>query len=257
MENICFIISCKYYRNYESYIEHYIENIQKFYKNSFTIIVDNNSKYVDDIKMKIEKYKNVILLDNDTECKFEIGAYKVGIRYLIDNDLVGKYDFYVFSQDTYVIKNKYDFSNLIEKNVTAAAFHAVKYINSVTMKGQFPLFMDPLSKNIIDRLDFNPENREKDILTIFRLCSCNSFVLHYSKIIDFLEIVKDVVITTRYESTCCERFLSPVLYRLNNNIISEIDISCSYDIWTVNIYDDHPDFFVKRYHQKTENTKDI
>jgi len=74
---VCFIISHKYYRNYESYIQYYVDNIQKFYPESLCIIVDNNSTHIDDIINKLNTYNNVIILSNVSLCKFEIGAYKL------------------------------------------------------------------------------------------------------------------------------------------------------------------------------------
>ena len=255
--SICFIISHRYYRNYTSYIKYYIDNIIKFYENPLILVIDNNSKYISDIIEILKDYLEVKILINDTDCKFEIGAYKVGINYLMDNNLIQKYDFYVFSQDTYVIKNKYDFNNLVNNNITATAFYAY---TSLPTSLKFGYFYSPISKKIIDNLNFDPKNREYDIINTFNLCSCCSFVLHYLKITEFLDIVKDVVITTRFESECSERFLSPILYRLNNNKISEIsnELLQPYNVYTVNIIDDNvPNFFIKKFQQKNENTEDI
>ena len=85
---IVFIIAHRYTRGYESYLKYYINNILSFYKNPLIIAVDNNSKHKDDIFDDIKNIDNVILLDNYIKCKFELGAYQVGFRYLLDN----KYD---------------------------------------------------------------------------------------------------------------------------------------------------------------------
>ena len=52
---LCFIIAQKYYRNYKTYIQYFVDNIQEFYPGSLCIIVDNNSIHINDI---IVKFKN-------------------------------------------------------------------------------------------------------------------------------------------------------------------------------------------------------
>ncbi len=44
-------------------------------------------------------------------------------KILSENNLIDIYDFVVFSQDTYVLKNKYDFDIFVENNVTAETVH--------------------------------------------------------------------------------------------------------------------------------------
>ena len=51
MNKLCFIISHKYYKSYKSFIKYYVDNIKKFYPNSFILIVDNNSENLEDIKI--------------------------------------------------------------------------------------------------------------------------------------------------------------------------------------------------------------
>jgi rRNA-processing protein FCF1 len=111
-----FIIAQKYYRGHVSYVKHYVENILEFYgENCKIIIVDNNSNYPEDIWETLPKNKNIILLTNDIECKFELGAYQVGINYVIENNLLDHYDYYVCTQDNFIIKNKLDFNSLFNE----------------------------------------------------------------------------------------------------------------------------------------------
>jgi hypothetical protein len=252
--SVCFIIAHKYYRNYESYIQIYVDNILKFYKDSLCIIVDNNSKYIEDIINKLKDYKNVIILSNDSQCKFEIGAYKVGIYDLIEKNLLNKYNYVVFSQDTFVLKSKYDFNELVINNDKALPFHACLQIPPIS---QHSYFHHPHSLNILKKIHLD------DKIDLLRMCWCNSFILHNSKIMEFLEITKDLIITNRYESECSERYLSGILYYLNNYKLANVyschkDGTLSYNFFTVCIktYENDIYPFVKRFQRKTEHTVD-
>lgn len=249
MNNLCFIISHRYYRNYQSYIKYYVDNINIFYKNSLILIIDNNSKYLDDIKTLLNNYTNVIILVNNTECKFEIGAYKVGINYIINNNLLENYDYYIFTQDNFILKNKFDFNILLNNNTKACALNTFtkgkeEYYNEITL-------------NILRKI--NLENRIDELT----LCWCCSFILNKSIVIDFLNITKDIIITYRTESCFSERYLSGILYYLNNYIMTSIDgdielHNLKYNCWTVNLIEDNiPErFFVKKVQQKNEHTLD-
>jgi len=256
MENykLCFIIAHRYYRNYKSYMKFYVENINKFYKNSLIIIVDNNSKYFDDIKKLLNNYENIIFLINNSECKFEIGAYNVGINYIINNNLIEKYNYYIFSQDTFVLKNKCDFNNLSNNNILACAFN---HLENIPYDCNFNIY-DPICINILNKINIY------DKLSNFGLCWCCSFILHNSKVLDYYNIVKYEIITSRFGgSVQSERYLSGILYYLNNNkYISLCGDSSSpsilgYDCWKVDIENNNlPNFFIKTVQQKTENTID-
>ena len=242
---LCFIISHKYYRQYTSYIKYYIDNINNYYENSLILIIDNNSKYIDDIKILFNNYPNVLILINDTECKFEIGAYKLGINYIINNNLLENYDYYIFTQDTFILKNKYDFNILTENNTKACAIHVF-----YPPKEQYE---NPIIMNILIKL--NLQNRLDEL----SLCFANSFILNKSKISPFFEIIKDIVITNRFESECSERYLTGILYYLNDYIMTSIegDISHSiYDFYKIDfINDNFPDKnFLKLMQQKNENS---
>ena len=246
---ICFIISHRYYRNYQSYLKYYIDNINTFYENSLILVVDNNSKYLNDISSLFADYKNVMFLINETICKFEIGAYKVGIRFIYENNLINNYDYYIFTQDNFILKNKFDFNTLTANNTTACA------LNTYT-RGKHEYYYDT-TQRVLAKLNLQ---NSIDKLT---LCWCNSFVLHKSMIFMFFEIVKDIIITVRRDSCCSERYLSGILYYLNNNVMTSIDgdieiHNLKYDCWTVDLLKDNikERFFMKKVQQKTENTPD-
>jgi hypothetical protein len=243
---VVFIIAHKYFRGYDSYIEYYINNIRSFYEESLIIVVDNNSKYKDDIFENLKKYNNVVLLDNNIECKFEIGAYKVGIKYLIENNLLNDYSYCVFTQDNFIIKNKLDFNELKNKNIGACP------INSWD-KQDYAYFN--IWESILNRINLL-NNLDK-----ITFCWCSSFIISTNKVIQFNDYIKDIVINIRSESEASERYLARILYELNNHINYDIDgdimkLKEKYDCWTVNLYEDVPTFFAKKVQQKTENTID-
>ena len=244
---LCFIIAHRYYRSYESYIQYYVDNIQKFYMNSFIIIVDNNSKHINDIKHKLANYSNLVILSNETPCKFEIGAYKVGITYLIDNNLVNNYNFCIFTQDNFILNNKYNFNILNNDGVKACSLVIGDH------RLHFGWLTTPESLHILRKLGL--ENNTNKI----RFCSCNSFILHSSKILDFLNITRDVIIKIRAESESSERYLAAILYVLNNNRDYGLyDVfSLNHDYWNVDLKNNNcTDCFMKKVQQKNEHTKD-
>lgn len=246
MQSICFIIAHKYYRQYPSYLDLYLTNIEKYYDDSFTIVVDNNSKYIDDIRPIIEKHSRVILLINDSQCKFEIGAYKCGIKYINDHDLINRYEYFVFAQDTFVLINKYDFTILRDNGIEACTV------------GSF--YPDGLVPDVIYNV-LNPIGLYNDMDKI-TFCWCCTFVLSKNKINDFLKLVSHVIINERRESCGAERYLARILYELNDHKNFDIDGDCrnlKYDCHTVdilNIDSNIAHYFVKHAQQKTEKTLD-
>jgi hypothetical protein len=225
MENVCFIIAYKYYREYKTYIKYYVDNIQKFYPNALTLIVDNNSRYLnEDIIPQFENYNNLVILINDSECKFELGAYKVGLQYILDKNLSEKYSYYICTQDTFVLKNKYDFNYLTDNNIFACSIIKQDVDHDRSNQELFESILKEI--NMYDCLDK------------IAFCCCNSFILHNSKIAQFVNITKNIVITDKRGSGCSERFLSRILYELNNNeIYSLYHIHELYNPGTIIRYD--------------------
>ena len=247
--NICFVIANKYYRNYPSYIQHYVDNIQKYYNNSLCIIVDNNSKYISDIIDKLKDYKNVIILENNSLCKFELGAYKIGIKYLIQNNLIENYEYFVFSQDTFVLKNKFNFNTFKEHNVVACPIIIGPVGHHIEMLSA------PQSQIVLKRLNLH------NSIDKIAFCWANTFILHKSKLTAFVDITNDIIITKKIETEWCERYIAAILYYLNNyincslNTILNILYTPSYNCHTVDIYDEHlSEYFVKKIHFKSELT---
>jgi hypothetical protein len=253
---VVFIISHKYYRGYESYTEYYIQNIKKFYTESLIIVVDNNSVYKDDIFNNLRKYENVVLIDNNIECKFEIGAYNVGLKYLIDNNLYLKYSYIVLTQDTFIIKNKVDFNSLNEQNITACP------INSYFQDGM----LQHISNGVLESIGLL-NNLDK-----VTFCWCSSFIISTSKCLKLYDYIKNIIIVNRQGSCASERYLARILWELNDYKNNDIDGDIRYlgDVWdgkrnpnpkydchSVNVFDENiKSHFVKRAQQKTETTFD-
>ena len=238
--SILFIIALKYYRNYDTFIKYYVDNIQKFYPNSFTLIVDNNSKYIDDIHNMFNGYDRMKIITNTSIKKMDIGAYLFGIDYLIENNLIDTYDFIVFSQDTYVLKNKYDFNIFIENNIKAATVHS------------WPIGPGSLRKELIEDLHLT------HVVDKITICWCNTFILHKSKILEFKEMMRPIVIFNKDESGQAELYLSGMLYILNNNNFALDFTPQSYvrqvqnpETYSTNVY------FLKIIQSKDQYTQDI
>jgi hypothetical protein len=193
---VIFIISHKYYRGYQSYLTHYIDNINKFYSNSFILVVDNNSTYIEDIQVQLYKYDNVRLIINDSNSKFEVGAYTHGINYLIDNDLVDIFDYYIFTQDTMVLKNKYDFNILKNKNINACTIY------SYHQDGIYQSIRDYILKslNLFNKLDK------------ITFCWCSCFLVSNNKLLALYNYIKKIKLEYRRDSEAAERYLARILY---------------------------------------------
>lgn len=258
----CFVIAHRYSENHICYLEHFINNIEKFYGDVLIIIIDNNSPKKLELLNNLENKKNIVVLENNTEHKFENGAYLVGVNYLINNGLIDKYDYYVFTQDTYILKNKYDFDELINNNVYACPISFGCGTQDFNMNEIRPhvenlgLWDDNLTINYNTALySVEPysEKFQKQILH----CFCSVYIIHSSKIKELFEYLKKIKIVTRRESELNERYFAWVLYYLNNKQNYQIDINpySLYDMNRINLMEDfNHGYFAKHKQGKTEKT---
>ena len=246
MNKIVFIIAHKYYRGYQSFLTQYITNINNFYQDALIIVVDNNSEYKNDIFSSIELTPNIILLDNNIDCKFEIGAYKVGIQYLVSNNLLEKYDYVVMTQDTFFINKKYDFNKLTKDKISAASIVGLKN--------------DCLKEDVLVPI-LQGINLYSEVEKTY-LCWCNSFILSVNKVKDFYNYIKNIVITRRHESEASERYLGKILFELNDHTNYAVDGNdenyyidgVCYNCLTLPGIDNIDKFFIKICQQKNEGT---
>lgn len=250
MSKVCFVIAHKFIRGYPSLLKFYIDNIQWLYPDALTIVVDNNSTYVEDVFGPLRSLPNVVFLTNDISCKFEVGAYRVGLKYILDNGLDKQYDHFVFSQENFVLRNYFDFNQLVEKKTWALP------INNMRKGGDHhyrDLYKDVLTKmglpiDLVDKADF---------------VWCHSFIVANHKLVELASYLKNIVITTRHDSEVSERWLAAVLYMLNEyKDCGSIDGSCldlpqrHYDCWDPNVYRPVTSIFRKRVMQRSESTRD-
>lgn len=187
---ICFIIALKYVRGYDSYIKIYVDNIQKFYKNSFIVIVDNNSTYIKDIEIVLKNYKNLIILTNTSDSKYEVGAYKFGLKWLIDNSMIN-YDYYVFTQDTFILENKYDFNKLKYLNVQACSI--VEHLE------HFTWYCPMVKLYILQKHNISINN--------INICWGCNFVISKNKIFNLYEYIKQHILKIKDHSCLFERVM--------------------------------------------------
>lgn len=255
--NVIFIISHKYFRGYESYLKYYIGNIFYFYENALIIVVDNNSTNKEDIFTTIDKNEKIIFLDNDIESKFELGAYQVGLKYIIDNNLNSEYDYIVFTQDTFILKNKYNFNQLYENNVYACVINGCKQDDPTSMdySGIHKNHWD-IQEKVLNDLGLNNE------IDKISFCWCVSFIINSNKSEQLFDYLKKIIITNRMESCASERYMARIIYELNNHQNYDIDgdikfLNNFYDCHLVDVYSEINTFFVKKAQQKTEHTKDL
>lgn len=255
---VVFTIAHKYIRGHETNIDYYVSNIKKYYKDSKVFIVDNNSTDIKDIEDKLSHYLtqpeyDVQILHNQTEYQFELGAYHYGIQTLLETNEWKNYDYFVFTQDSYILKNKYDF-HLLRNNRQYAC--PLMELDEEYNKSSFHV---PFTMKILEDIHISPEVEK------LTLCWANSFILHQSKIEEFYSMTKGIRITNKEESCHTERFLAGVLYKLNGHrnynidgfVTSDLEITdqLPYNPWTVNVkyYPTHK-YFVKSIYNKTEET---
>ena len=209
--SICFVISFIYIRGYDSYIKKYVDNIQKFYKNSFIIIVDNNSLYLRDIEIVLKNYKNIVILTNTSNSKYEVGAYTFGLKWLIDNNK-SNYDYYLFSQANFIIEKKYDFNKLKYLNIQACSIveHIEDFnfgdINNYNYEEHDQFFQEKikiLNKYNIKHIDTN-------------LCWSCTFVIHKNKLYNLYNYIKEEKLTCKKHSCMFERIMGFFIKQLDS-----------------------------------------
>lgn len=246
---VIFVVAHKYYKQYKSYLQNYVDNIQKIYGNDgYVLIVDNNSIYINDIQDIFKGYQNVSIIINDTPCKFEIGAYKKGIEYILENNLFNKFAYYIFTQDNFILNRKFDFT---QHKILARTLYTWPSSDIGNVNKYSEIYIPLVKKMGLEH-----------VIPHRNICWCSSFILHQSRVMLFYDLTFDIILTTRKDSEIGERYLSIILYKLNNDKMESIDGECNPELVgnknTIDVYDKiPPKYFIKCNQQKTENTLDL
>jgi hypothetical protein len=243
---VCFIIAHKYFRGYPSYLKLYTERIFEYYPEALVIVVDNNSTYKDEVFETIDSRLNVVFLDNNIQSKFELGAYQVGLHYLIANQLIHKYSYINFTQDNFILNKGLDYKALRDLNIKACPINSY-YPDGACREVWYPVLENLGMNNNLDKITF---------------CWCSSFIIDSVHAEELYRILKTIVQQTRLDSEGAERYLARILWELNGYSNFDLDgdirdLKEKYDCWTVDPYHDNVDsFFTKVVQQKNENTVD-
>lgn len=219
---IAFVIAHKYYPQYPSFLDAYIYSIKKHY-DCDVFVVDNQSA---DISHLLSLFTDKVhLMVNDSENKFELGAY----RYALER--IGRYDHIVFTQDTFILRNKATF----DKVATLVDF---PWDN-----GHRHIYEQVLLRNGLN-------NRYDEC----KGCWCNSFVLSDSVRDEFMRLTDWPIVRTRRESEACERYLGRILLELGATHPVDGGVAARGECVDCDPLADTSFYFAKKCQQKNEAT---
>jgi len=239
--SLCFVIACKVYRTHISYIPFYVSKIKEYYPGALIILVDNNSVYKE-FYDQFKGIENLVLLENTSESKFELGAYKFATNYIHANNYI--FDYYICTQDTFVLVNKFDFTTLVKNNVKACS---LGHFDESYLWGYHIPVLTYLNL-------YDPEEK-------FDGCWCGSWIVDYENLLRIAILLMDIKPITRHHSEQTERYMGKILKMLNNGVSYSIHgdhLKLGYDYHSI----DSPSleakesghFFIKHLQSKTETT---
>jgi len=261
---LCFIIASKVYKDQITLLPSYMLNILTFYPSATIIVVDNNSKYGPIFYKQFEDFKNIIILENTSPSKFEVGAYNYAAKYIFENNLY--FDYYICTQDSLVLVNPYDFNILKNNNTKAGQIYLLKW----QYIGGDGVYM-------CKYLNIYEENEE------YFNCWVISFFCDHESLEKFHNMTKNIYVTQKFKdalftreviidgkvdptkiNAVCGEFetsLGKILYVLNNNKVASIEGDADnkrYDCWSVNVLSLETKllghYFIKRIFNKSEKT---
>lgn len=246
---VCFIIAHKYFREYPTYIQIYVDNIFKFYSDAFVLIINNNSDNINDINITFKKYANLAIIENISESKYELGAFTFGINWFNDNNLLSYYDYYIFTQDTFILSKKYDFDYFKNNNIECSSIVQHDYVRSAGDSVR-STYLIPEMEAVLRKIGINNSINVP-------ICWGNNLICSKTKIHRLFNYLKQITIKTKKDSEVAERYMGRIIYELNNQQSFAIDgylEHCYYD--KTNAYDinfDHNNmqlYFQKKHQYK-------
>jgi hypothetical protein len=229
----CFMIALYYKRENVSYIKIYVDNIQRLYKNSFIVIVSNESSNIVDIYDTFKNYSNIIIIENTSNSKYELGAFIFGIKWIIDNNKTNDFNFYIFTQDNLILTNKYDFNILINNNIYACPI--CEFHQNVLFDETGNVYLDKERRQILEPLGLY------NCLDKITLCWGCCFITNNEVIPHLFNYIKDIVLTSKIDSEASERYMARILYELNEHRNFNIDGWISYGLPITKYYAKCPD----------------
>lgn len=131
--------------------------------------------------------------------------------------LINNYDYYIFTQDTFILKNNSIYACYINEHDEQSYFYynITEYVYKILKQ-----------INLFDHLDK------------ITFCWC----------VDFYNYIKDINMINKFESECFEKYAARILYELNNHKNYNIDGFININILS---------YFEKKYQNKTEQTIEI
>jgi hypothetical protein len=155
--------------------------------------------HLKDIEIVLYNYKNIVILTNTSDSKFETGAHSFGLKWLIENDK-NNYDYYVFTQDNFIIENKYDFNKLKYFNIQACSI--------VEHQEHFAWIYNNKKKTILNNYNITGEYGHNNI------CWACSFIIDKNKLCKLYNYIKYASLKEKTDSCIYERILGFIIREL-------------------------------------------
>jgi hypothetical protein len=233
-------------------IEYYYNDDNRMLHVEFSTNQDGDSSYrvLELILEDVMLYSPSIIHEDDTYNMDENDIIELIEQYLIDNDLYNNYDYVVMTQDTFIIKNRFDFNELHNRNVTACPLVGGIVDDEIKFgySSQYIPLLESLGlKGKLDEMTF---------------CWCTSFVISTSKTKQLFNYIRQITITIRDQSCASERYMARIILELNEGETHSLDCGLNdvinnYNCHTVDLFSNVTTYFAKRAQQKTERTTDL
>jgi hypothetical protein len=199
--------------------------------------VNNASSYTEFFDRFINT-PNLIIIENISESTYELGAYIFATNYIIHKNL--NFDYYICTQDTFVLVNEFNLNELKLNNTTACS------ISNFSFDRMFDLH-----KNVLMQLNMYEPNYT------FLGCWCSSFCVTHEKLLQIYTILKDTHMKTKQDSIECERFMGYILNILNDRKSTSIEKGYegyNYDVFSTEPSSDRLNYFIKCIQGKNNHT---